>query len=160
MQYSPLVRVDAPRDRAPIQKASGADVRQRCAFSSKLDNDLNLRRGMECLNNNDHDAAMKCFDQVITRFPKEAEGYLWRGIAWSEKHCFGWAIDDFTEAIRLSPQDAHGYYLRGNAWFANERFDEAARDFATAVNLEPNNAEFWLCRDQALSALGQKNAAR
>jgi tetratricopeptide (TPR) repeat protein len=155
VKYSPVVSVDTPRDRVPIQKASGADARPRRAFSSMLDNDPNLCRGMECLNNNDHDAAIKCFEQVITRFPKEAEGYIWRGTAWSEKHCYGWALDDFTEAIRLSPQDGFGYYLRGNAWLAKERLDEAARDFGTAVNLEPNNAEFRVCRDQALSALGQ-----
>ena len=54
------------------------------------------------------DKAIKDFSEAIRLDPKNAEAFVFRGIARGEKKDYPAAIEDFTEAINLDPKNAAG----------------------------------------------------
>lgn len=116
-------------------------------------------RGMECLENEDRENAIKNFDEAIRllneaigRHPSHAEAYLYRGKSRWGKNCADpeiWdddVINDFNEAIRLDPNNAEAYVERGVC----QDYGDQIKDYDEAIRLDPKNALAYYNRGKAL----------
>lgn len=83
---------------------------------------------------------------------KDADAYINRGRAYSEKDEFDRAIRDFTGVIRINPNDVDAYGNRGAAYVEKGEFDQAIGDFTEVIRLNPKEAEPYMYRGDAWRA--------
>jgi len=85
--------------------------------------EMALKRGSNCLNNGNREAAIDAFTEAIRIDPACKKAYLSRGMAFNELGKPERAIDDFTRAIELDPRDSYPYEQRAQIYrtvFHNE----------------------------------------
>jgi len=90
-----------------------------------------------------YDRAIGDYTQAIRLEPNNAQAYLGRGIAYSNKGDFDRAIADNNEAIRLDPNYADAYYNRGTTYSNKNDYDRAIADYTQAIRLNPNLADAY-----------------
>jgi tetratricopeptide (TPR) repeat protein len=86
------------------------------------------------------------------RASPSSEGYVDRGVAWSDRGEYDIAIADYNEAIRLDPRNGAAYNDRGNAWAAKGEFDRAIADYSEAIRLDPKDSLPYYNRGAARGA--------
>jgi WD40 repeat protein/tetratricopeptide (TPR) repeat protein len=69
--------------------------------------------------------------------PKDAKGFVERGIAFCEKKEYDKAIADYTEAIKREPKLADAFGHRAHAYEAKGDDDRAIADCTAALKLDP-----------------------
>jgi tetratricopeptide (TPR) repeat protein len=94
----------------------------------------------------------KDYDEAIWA-DREGDALLFyrRGLAYSHKKRYEWAIADYDEAIRLDPKNAFAFFNRGNAYMEKGQYDRAIADFDEAIKLNPNFAEAIKRRAEAVA---------
>lgn len=73
--------------------------------------------------------------------PKDAAGYLKRGIERQGKRKFDEAIRDFTECLKLDPKNLEALDRRGSTYFFAGKFNESVADFDAQIKLDPKLAD-------------------
>ena len=81
-------------------------------------------RGLEYLDYNEPDQAIRAFTEALKLNPRHVYAYFARGCAWAERGDLEQAIADYNEAIRLDPNYAAAYSNR--AAVLNRRGDAEA----------------------------------
>jgi len=86
--------------------------------------------------------AVEEFSKYIELFPRMADAFIGRGIAYCVLEQFERGIEDFNEAIRLEPDNAGAYCNRGLARFELDDPERALQDYNEAIRLEPGEITF------------------
>ena len=72
-------------------------------------------RGLEYLDYNEPDQAIRAFTEALKLNPRHVHAYFARGCAWAERGNLERAIADYNETIRLDPNYAAAYSNRAAA---------------------------------------------
>lgn len=84
----------------------------------------------------DPDKALKFLNKAIELYPRFAEAYYSRGLAYAKgKGNYDRAISDFSKAIELDPRNARFYYDRGLTWFKKGDDNSACANWRKACEL-------------------------
>jgi len=84
------------------------------------------------------DAAIAKFGEAIQMDSTNPEGYIQRGITYSNIGKQDEAIIDFNFAINYDPASAEAYNSRGNAWAQKDEYTQAINDYTKAIELKPD----------------------
>ena len=106
------------------------------AFHMSQDAVEAYNRGLEYLDYNEPDQAIKAFTEAIDINPRHVHAYFARGCAWAERGEVDRAIADYGEAIRLDPTYTAAYYNRALAFRTKGFRDRAAADDAKCQELK------------------------
>ena len=113
-------------------------------FSSRADPADLVKAGVEAIQNNRWDEAIRVLSEAIAAHGlsdrDRASAHVNRGYAYFAKDRTETAIADYTAAIRLAPNDADPHSLRGWAHFTQGATKQAIADSTTAIRLDPNLA--------------------
>jgi tetratricopeptide (TPR) repeat protein len=85
--------------------------------------------------------AIDLYTRVIVKFPKSAEAYNWRGMAYDDLGDGDKAMADFNQAIQLNAAYADAYNNRGEIYRKKNQFPQALSDYKLAAEKEPGFAE-------------------
>jgi tetratricopeptide (TPR) repeat protein len=108
----------------------------------------------------DYQEAVELTTAIVEQYPEAAEGYLLRGVAYTQLNNVNRAIDDFTRAIRILPYDWTAYTFRAAAYVQLDKIGEALDDYDTAIELNPRYAAAYTGRAQILDAQGDSQNAQ
>uniref|UniRef100_A0A8C4Z1H8 Translocase of outer mitochondrial membrane 70 homolog A (S. cerevisiae) n=1 Tax=Gadus morhua TaxID=8049 RepID=A0A8C4Z1H8_GADMO len=98
--------------------------------------------------------AMDCFEDVIRRFPKCAEGYALYAQALTDQQQFGKADEMYDKCIELEPDNATTYVHKGG------NLDKAIDMFNKAINLAKSEMEMAHLYSLCDAAYAQTEVAR
>lgn len=135
-------------------------------FNLSLD-DVNKFRAAEIvktagnlIDKKEYDAAIKELARAIALYPKSADAYRERGIAYDKKGDTAKALADFTNAIAAAPKENYNYFLRGSLYhYSIKNEDLAIKDLTEAIRLQPDSAPNFFTRGQILTAVKRYDAA-
>jgi tetratricopeptide (TPR) repeat protein len=100
----------------------------------------------------DHEMAIKDYDEAIRLDPQFVAAYASRGLSWCLRGEYAKAIEDCDQAIRLDPKHAPAYLNRGVASCCKKDYDRAIRDFDEVSRLDPKNVCVYEDRGNAWHA--------
>ncbi len=109
-------------------------------FAQKT-SDYNYRKGLELLEENKLEEALKFFEKQIEEDPKHSDSYFYRGrISAVEFDSYAHAISDITKAIRYWKKgceiyESTLYWWRGTYYKEVGLFDNAIADYSSAYRL-------------------------
>lgn len=98
-----------------------------------------IQKGIEYLNVDDSEKALKQFEKAVKKYPTNAYAYLYLGEAKSRLNPFdGW--EDFNKAIELDSTIADAYAGRGSSFYVkNNDYRAALADYDKAISLNPGD---------------------
>ena len=85
----------------------------------------------------EYNNALDDFNELIKRYPNEAEHYYDRCFVYYQMDRFEDAIIDINKAIELEPKTALYQYEKGRLEYELKRYNEAIADLTNAIALEP-----------------------
>jgi len=94
----------------------------------------------------DFKGAIKVFDTLVKRDPKNEFALTYRGAAKIEVNDFSGAIGDLEEAIKLNPKSYIAYNFKGTAKGGLKQYVEALKDFDQAIKLKFNYPSTYVNR--------------
>jgi CHAT domain-containing protein len=87
------------------------------------------------------EAAIPFYNQILDLKPNSAELWIDRGIAFYQLSQYEAAIADFSQAIQLDENNAQAWTLQGFALYRLERYDQAIAALEMAEGLDPQTIE-------------------
>ena len=106
-------------------------------------------------NRDNPDLQIAQMNELLTRYPNEAQAYFSHGLVYAEARHYEEAIADYDEALRLNPQYALAYNNRGFAYSALGEYERAIADYDEALRLNPQYANGYYNRGTAYVNLGE-----
>ncbi|HTU20900.1 MAG TPA: hypothetical protein VMG10_22805 [Gemmataceae bacterium] len=119
-----------------------------------------VQQGRRALMNKQADKAVKLGDKAIAAAPKDARGYLVRGVGYEMLRQHDKAIADFTRCIERDPKRAEAYDHRGSEQFILGHIKESLDDFDKFLKLQPKAAPSHWKRGISLYYAGRYEAGR
>ncbi len=111
------------------------------AFPQNLDIRKNL--GLALHSTGRYSDALRCFDFVLRRNPRDKAALLFSGIELSSLHEADKAISNLSQFLQEDDQTAAAFLARGRAYLSTNHFQLAAKDFTKAADIEPGNVKAW-----------------
>lgn len=84
---------------------------------------------------------MATMNELVARYPQQAQAYHVRGLVYNEQANYAAAIADFSQAIQLDPSNSTLYHNRGIAYFEQANYAAAIADFNQAIQLNPSYSQ-------------------
>ena len=100
-----------------------------------------LQKGINSIQSEDYQQAIKDFDKAIELNPNLAEAYNNRGLVYGKLGNLQQAIKDFDKAIELNPKYAEAYCWRGIAYVILYNRNQATNDLRIAARLGNEEAQ-------------------
>ena len=100
-----------------------------------------VNAGKAALAEGDLDTALELFEQVVDRFPEQAEGHNNLGSLYTALGDFPRAEKCFSRVLKLMPDHPNVHYNRGVARIRQEKTDGAIVDFDAVLASQPNDTE-------------------
>lgn len=113
------------------QKQTGAEPARRTAETA-----AQLRKGQSLLEENQVDAAMACFDEVIALDPGNAEAWVKKGLSFERLNRFEEAIRMYDRAIAADNRLTMAWLYKGGTLNRLERYDEALQCYEQALRTQ------------------------
>ncbi len=113
----------------------------------------------EDLTNQNYQAAIQKYSELIKNKSKFPDAYLNRGIAYSAIKNFELSILDLNKYIEIIPDNERAYGFRGWAKYYEEDFMGAMVDFNKQIELDPDNSKPYYNRGSVKSKLGDNKGA-
>ncbi len=107
----------------------------------------------------DPHAQIKLLTRAVTKSPRMADAFHYRGDAYRSLGRNKQAVDDYTRTIELRPKDPFRYYARALTYMDMGRNAQAVSDLTRAVSLKPAYRNFYLARARANAALNKYDAS-
>jgi tetratricopeptide (TPR) repeat protein len=117
------------------------------------------KKGVEALDKQDYDQAIRRLTKVVENDPKNADAWNARGFAYQQKKEFDKAIGDFNQAVRWDPKHALAFNNRGNTYLEKKNYRKALADYNQAIRLEPKDIEYLNNRGICYRRMGQYQKA-
>ena len=115
---------------------------------------------------NEHDLAIRSYDEAIRLDPKSAASYTGRASSWYARKEYDKAIADYDSAIALDSKNTVAYNGRGLTRLARNQYTQAVADFSEAIWLDPlstsaycNRGRAWLSKKEYAKAIVDYNMA-
>lgn len=129
------------------------------AFNKALATDTSFTEcymglGIACTNLNQLKQANQHFSRVISKFPKDHEALLLRGINYFTLGDTSLSFYDINAAVLSKPNFAKGYYNRALVLITTGFMQEALADMNSAILYEKKNAEYYFQRALIYEELG------
>jgi len=86
------------------------------------------------------------WNDVVSKSPHKARGYINRGWAYYNQGNFNQALSDDDKAILINPKLLYPYDDRGLIYAKEGRFDDAILEYTKAIDLNPYFAEVYYNR--------------
>jgi tetratricopeptide (TPR) repeat protein len=87
----------------------------------------------------DYPSAIEEFILVLSKNPKNADGWNFLGVSYGRTHQFRKAIDSFNASLTLRPKYSETYRLYGMILYEADEFEDAIPLFNTSIALNPQN---------------------
>jgi lipoprotein NlpI len=114
-----------------------------------------LKQARRALQGKNADKAVELADKAIAANPKDARGYLLRGVGYEMLRQHDKAIADLTRCLERDPKLAEAYDHRGSEQFILGHIKESLDDFDTFLKLQPKEAPGHWKRGIALYYAGR-----
>lgn len=114
-----------------------------------------LKQARRALQDKKADKAVELADKAIAANPKDASGYLLRGVGYEMLRQHDKAIADLTRCLERDPKLAEAYDHRGSEQFILGHIKESLDDFDTFLKLRPKAAPGHWKRGIALYYAGR-----
>ena len=111
------------------------------AFPQNLDIKRNLGLALHSAGRSSD--ALRCFNLILQRNPRDKAALLFSGIELSNLHEPAKAISNLTKFLEEDGQTPAAFLARGRTYLSINDFKSAAKDFAKAADLEPDNMKAW-----------------
>ncbi|MEO1300041.1 MAG: serine/threonine-protein kinase [Cyanobacteria bacterium J06636_16] len=118
-----------------------------------------LERADELFQQNQFEAAVRCYEKVTQAQPQATDVWIKLGIAWENLTHYGSAVKAYTVVTQQQPQDYLAWLKLGKALEHLHRFDEALAAYDEVLSLQPENYWAWADRGQLLERLKQVDEA-
>ncbi len=124
------------------------DIEQGLVLSKyqKIDNDIYLSLAQSKFEAGDYKGAVKVFDTLVKRNPKNEYALTYRGASKIYTNDFSGAVKDLDEAIKLNPKSYVAYNFRGTAKGGLKQNVEALKDFDFCIKLKVDYASVYVNR--------------
>jgi tetratricopeptide (TPR) repeat protein len=103
---------------------------------------------------NQHEEAIRYYDQAIANQPDNVRAYIDRGISYVNLGEYEEAIDNFDTAIDLDSENAMAYGDRGWAYANLNEYDAAIADFVRTLDINPDYENVTLTIHEGRIRLG------
>jgi len=97
------------------------------------DDSAYVQQGIKIALQGNLDSALDDFNKAIAINGKNAQYYLYRANAYSDKGEYKEAVIDYTKVLELNPENKKIYSLRGFAYLMQNKFKEALEDINHAI---------------------------
>jgi tetratricopeptide (TPR) repeat protein len=87
--------------------------------------------------------AVRCFDDLLGKYPQCAEGYFRKGWTLNRLGLYEEAIRCFDRAIELQPLYKEALFQKANSYAYLARFEEAIRLYDQVLAIDPQSADTW-----------------
>ena len=77
------------------------------------------------------------WNDAVQKSPNKARPYNFRGVAYSDKKDFVYAINDFSKAIEIDPTLLEAYNNRADIYVQQGNFAQAISDYNKAIKINP-----------------------
>jgi tetratricopeptide (TPR) repeat protein len=105
--------------------------------------DVFYNQGNSYIRENQHEKAIKYYDQAIYLNPHLAGAYYHRGNAYSYIGRYQRAEADYSRVISIKPDYINAYHNRGLIYLVLRNFEHACSDFIKACDLGDCSALSW-----------------
>lgn len=124
------------------------DIEQGLALSKyqKIGDDVYLSLAQSKFETGAFKSAVKVFDTLVKRNPKNENALTYRGASKLNSNDFSGAVKDLDEAIKLNPKSYIAYNFRGTAKGALKQNIEALKDFDFCIKLKVDYASVYVNR--------------
>ena len=103
-------------------------------------------RGIFHYRQNNFDAAMKDFKEVVSLLPFHPDAFVYIGLTHKAKSELLDAIAAFTNALNINSKNWYALYHRGCCKFEQGDSEGALKDLARAVEVDPKRSDSYLVR--------------
>ncbi len=107
----------------------------------------------------EHDKAMRHYNEAVRRYPSCPGCYNQRGIGWLQKRNPPNALHDLNQAVNLDPHYANAYYNRALAHMQQHHRQQALTDLNQVLDLNPDHAKAFYWRGYLHMVLGRPSEA-
>ncbi len=119
---------------------------------------FNYQRGLEALNEDDKDEALKAFAKEVEINPTNGYAFAWIGYIHTKNNQWGDALSAFNSAVKFLPTDDKPFYystllVRSTIRTSLGDTIKALDDVNDAININPENIEGYEQRAQLLALL-------
>jgi tetratricopeptide (TPR) repeat protein len=112
----------------------------------KIDNSIYLSLAQSKFEVGDYRSAIKVFDTLVKRNPKDEYSLTYRGASKLSVNDFSGSVKDLDEAIKLNPKSYIAYNFRGTAKGGLKQNVEALKDFDYCIKLKVDYASVYVNR--------------
>jgi tetratricopeptide (TPR) repeat protein len=127
-----------------------------CVFERKDQ----ISRGETLFNEGKIEEAIKCFEQVLTDDPNNADAYNNLGVI---SYALGNAQSAETfllKTLEINPNHVNALMNIADVYCASGIINEAARYMTKAIELEPKNPDIWACLSTFYKKIGSEEEAK
>lgn len=91
------------------------------------------------MNNDDHDLAIKFYNEAIKLDPKHELAFVNRGVCFKRKSEYDKAIEDYNQAIRLNPDSILAFHNRARAYELKGDLAKTIADYDQIIKIDPSD---------------------
>ena len=118
-----------------------------------------IKRGNTCMNQGEHEEAIRAYNKAIMLDPKSPLVWNNRGLAWLNRAELDFALNDFNHALELDPRLVAALSNRAGVKHDQRDFAGALRDYDEAIQLAPELALPYNNRGVTRNALNDRQGA-
>lgn len=103
----------------------------------------NYNRGLRFSKINEHDKALKCFDEVLKKHPENSDVHSAKGSVFYRKGWFDKALKCYDKAIKLDKNNELAHHNKGLIFHRERKYKKALENFDKAISLNPSYYNAW-----------------
>lgn len=133
---------------AGVLSRTGKTEEAKSQVAEILKNEASNKNGLYTLaeiqiTENDKDAAIKTYDQILSYHPSEIEAHLKKGMLYLEKGKSEEALSAANKLLDAFPKRPEGYRLKGIVLFYKNNFNDATIALQKSLSIQPHIASYY-----------------
>ena len=83
------------------------------------------------------DDAIRCYDEILTRYPKDAFAFYQKSILEEKAENYDRALESINKALKAEPENAEYLYFKGLLLSRKKKFNDAISLFERSLEIDP-----------------------